>query len=170
MSGEASAVWAVFGLFFGAGRALGSVLLPGASPCGELPEAEAEAVGRILFPLVAETAGILLVRWPVVERQVHGRNALIRQNHAIIREIQFMAMIEVALVVEIAVKDTRPVLDDCSWPRRCHPASIDEVNRQPVPLPRGASCLQDEALLTDTLIVGVVRGMKDHARLATPLD
>ena len=79
-------------------------------------------------------------------------------------------MIEVALVVEIAVKDIRPILDDCSWPRRCHPASIDEVNRQPVPLPRGASCLQDEALLTDTLIVGVVRGMKDHAQLATPLD
>ena len=46
-SGEASAAWAVFGLFFGAGRALGSVLLPGASPCGELPEAEAEAVAEV---------------------------------------------------------------------------------------------------------------------------
>ena len=31
-SGEASAAWAVFGLFLGAGRALGSVLLPGTSP------------------------------------------------------------------------------------------------------------------------------------------
>ena len=110
------------------------------------------------------------MRWPVVERQVHGRNALIRQNHAIVCKIQFVAVIEVAFVVEIAVKDIRPILDDCPWPRRRHPACVDEVNRQPVPLPRGASCLQDEALLTDTLLVGVVRGMKNHAQLATPLD
>ena len=61
----------VFGLFLGAGRGLGSTLLPGTSPCGEPPEAEAEAVAevpsRILFLLMAETAGILLVRRPVNE-------------------------------------------------------------------------------------------------------
>ena len=44
------------------------------------------------------------------------------------------------------------------------------MHRQPVFLPRGASGLQDEAPLTDTLIVGVVRGMKNHAQLTTPLD
>ena len=35
----------------------------------------------------------------------HPANTLIRQNHAIVCEIQFVAVIEVAFVVEIAVKD-----------------------------------------------------------------
>ena len=103
-----------------------------------------------------------------MKRQVHGRNALIRQNHAIVCKIQLVAVIEVVLVIEIAVKDTRPILDDCPGP-----GDVTRQHRRSAPppgaLPRGASSLQDEALLADTLIGGVVCGMKNHAQLAATL-
>ena len=120
---------AVFGRFLGAGRGLGSTLLPGTSPCGEPPEAEAEAVAEVPSSCEEPTPaafcsfswrrppGSLLVWRPVMKCQIHGRNTLICQNHAIVCKIQLVAVIEVVLVIEIAIKDIRPIFDDCPQSR-----------------------------------------------------
>ena len=75
----------------------------------------------MLLLLRLQAFGVLLMRWPIVERQGHRCNIDIRKHDAVAGQIKFMVMVQEALIVEPRKEHIIAVLYHCTWTRRDSP-------------------------------------------------
>ena len=123
--------------------------------------------GRTLLLLVFESTRVLLVRRPVVKREVHGGNVLVAKHHSIVGQKKIVTMVEEGVDVQLCVKDIGPITNHRAWPWALGAASVSEVDCNAMTLPSFTRGADQETVALNALVVGILRGVENVAQLSS---